>query len=115
MPLPGFVAALQRWSQPQNKDWFAYKLSEEAARETVCATLRAWRGIPFEADDIMMTNGGFAALTVALNAVVNAGDEVIFISPPWFFYESDPRRAHPVRVKIDPLPSTFDLDAIARY
>jgi aspartate aminotransferase len=116
MPLPGFVAALQRWSQPQNKDWFAYKLSEEGSRATVCETLRAWRGVPFEADDILMTNGGFAALTVTLNAVVNAGDEVIFISPPWFFYESLIHMAGgtPVRVKIDAATFDLDLDAIAR-
>jgi hypothetical protein len=25
LALPGFVAALSRWSVPQDKDWFAYK------------------------------------------------------------------------------------------
>ena len=35
-----------------------------------------------------MTNGAFAALAVALGAIVDPGDEVIFISPPWFFYEA---------------------------
>ncbi len=32
--------------------------------------------------------GTFAALAIALRATVDPGDEVIFISPPWFFYES---------------------------
>ena len=34
-----------------------------------------------------MTNGGFAAIAVTLRAIVEPGDEVIFLSPPWFFYE----------------------------
>ena len=34
-----------------------------------------------------MTNGGFAALAVAFRAILEPGDEVVFLSPPWFFYE----------------------------
>jgi aspartate aminotransferase len=116
MPLQGFVDALQRWSVPQNKDWFAYKMNEEDARTTVCESLRARRGVPFEADDILMTNGGFAAIAVALNAVVNPGDEVIFNTPPWFFYEPLilATGGRPVRVKINPATFDLDLEAIAR-
>jgi aspartate aminotransferase len=115
MPLLGFVEALQRWSTPQNKDWFAYKMNEDNARQAVAQTLRAWRGLPFEAEDIHMTTGGFAAITVALNAVVNAGDEVIFITPPWFFYESLILSAGgiPVRTRINPHTFDLDLNAIA--
>lgn len=29
-----------------------------------------------------VTNGGFAAIAVALRAVVEPGDEVIFLTPP---------------------------------
>jgi aspartate aminotransferase len=115
MPLLGFVEALQRWSTPQNKDWFAYKMNEDNARQAVAQTLRAWRGLPFEAEDIHMTTGGFSAITVALNAVVNAGDEVIFITPPWFFYESLILSAGgiPVRAKINLHTFDLNLDAIA--
>ncbi|HET9496395.1 MAG TPA: aminotransferase class I/II-fold pyridoxal phosphate-dependent enzyme, partial [Chloroflexia bacterium] len=43
------------------------------------------------------------------------GDEVIYISPPWFFYEALilTYGARPVRVKIDPATFDLDLDAIA--
>ncbi len=34
-----------------------------------------------------MTNGGFAALAVTMRAILEPGDEVVFLSPPWFFYE----------------------------
>jgi aspartate aminotransferase len=113
MPLAGFTAALQRQIIPQNQEWHAYKLNERASQEIVAASLRELRGLPFEEDDIFLTNGAFAALAVTLNALVDAGDEVIFILPPWFFYEGQivSTGATAVRVKID--PTTFDLDLAA--
>ena len=35
LPLPGLVDALQRNAVPQDKDWFAYKMSEEEPRQVV--------------------------------------------------------------------------------
>jgi aspartate aminotransferase len=77
--------------------------------------LRERRGLAFEADDILLTNGAFAALAVVLGTIINPGDEVIFLSPPWFFYEAliAAAGAQPVRVKIDPTTFDLDLDAIA--
>jgi aspartate aminotransferase len=51
---------------------------------------------------------------VALTVVTDPGDEVIFISPPWFFYEVliVSAGAVPVRVKIQLGPIDLDLDAI---
>ena len=110
MPLAGYVEALQRHVVPQDKDWFAYKLSEPASQRTVAATLSARTGLDWDPDDVAMTNGGFAALAVALRTLVQPGDEVVFVSPPWFFYEILVLMAggEPVRVKLD--PPTFDLD-----
>jgi aspartate aminotransferase len=110
MPLAGFTAALQRRLVPQNQEWHAYKLNEESSQRTIAAALREQRGVAYEPDDIFLTNGAFAALTVTLNAIVNPGDEVIFISPPWFFYEALIVGAggKPVRVYVD--AETFDLD-----
>src|SRR5688500_15413121 len=79
MPLPEFVKALQRSIEPQNQDWFAYKLSEPSSQEVIAASLRKSHQMPFEPQDITMTNGAFAAISVALRAVVDPGDEVIFI------------------------------------
>ncbi len=115
MPLPGFVDALRRWSVPQNKDWFAYKGSVPTACAAVAESLRRQRGQPFEAEDVFMTNGAFAGIAVTLAAITNPGDEVIFNSPPWFFYEPMivSYGAKPVRVKIEPRTFDLDLDAIA--
>jgi aspartate aminotransferase len=110
LPLPGVVAALQRWAVPQHKDWFAYPGSLPEAQATVAASLAAWRGLPFAPADIALTNAGFGALAVGLKAVTDPGDEVIFSLPPWFFYEflCVESGLTPVKVRHD--PATFDLD-----
>lgn len=113
LALPGFVHALGQYVAPQNNSWFGYKNNEPEARAAVVAGLRERRGLPFEVDDIFLTNGAFAALAVVLGAIVDPGDEVIFLSPPWFFYEAliAAAGARPVRVTINPL--TFDPDLAA--
>ncbi len=113
MPLPGYVQALDRWLEPQDKDWFAYKLSEPKSRTAVARSLTERTGLDWDPSDVFMTNGGFAALAVTFRAILEPGDEVIFLSPPWFFYEVLIVAAGgvPVRVKLE--PPAFDLDPTA--
>ena len=115
MPLSGYVDALQRQVTPLDKDWFAYKLSEPASQRTVAATLTARTGMAWDPDDVAMTNGGFAAIAVAVRTLVDPGDEVIFISPPWFFYEILILAAggEPVRLTLEPPSFDLDVDQIA--
>jgi aspartate aminotransferase len=110
MPLPGFTQALQRWTVPQNKDWFAYKRNVPEAQIVVAASLQERIGMPFEPADVSMTNSAFGGLAAVIGSVAGPGDEVVFISPPWVHYESIiyAAGAVPVRVKID--FATFDLD-----
>ncbi len=110
MPLASYVEALRHHAQPLDKDWFAYKLSEPASQRTVAATLTNRTGMAWDPADVAMTNGGFAALAVALRTLVDPGDEVIFLSPPWFFYELLILAVDgvPVRVRLE--PPRFDLD-----
>src|SRR5439155_16531659 len=44
--LPEFLAALQRWSVPQNTGWFAYKTPDRRARHAAAAALAARLGLP---------------------------------------------------------------------
>ncbi len=114
MPLPGFVDALRHWSVPQDKDWFAYTINDPRARAVVATVLRERRNVPFDPADIFLTNGATGGLSVTLGAVLDPGDEVVFISPPWFFYEAFILGAGgvPVRAKIDPSTFALDVDAI---
>jgi aspartate aminotransferase len=110
MPLPAYVAALRDAAEPRDKDWFAYKLSEAASQRTVATTLRKRTGMEWDPADVAMTNGGFAAIAVALRTLLDPGDEAVFLSPPWFFYEMLILAAggEPVRVRLE--PPAFDLE-----
>ena len=113
MPLPAYVEAIQRASIPLQPNWFGYKLNEPVACEVAAQSLRDRLGIPFESDDICMTKGASSALVIALSTVLNPGDEVIFQSPPWFFYESMIAFTRGIAVRVQVDLTTFDLDVDA--
>src|SRR5205823_8775609 len=56
--------------------------------------------------DVSLTNGAFAGLAASLRALVDAGDEVVYLSPPWFFYV-------PMILTLGAVPVRVDLDAPA--
>jgi aspartate aminotransferase len=112
---PAFVESIQRWAVPQDEHWYAYKFNEPYAQEAAASGLRDRRGIPFEAADILLTDGAFAALLLCIRTVADPGDEVLFLSPPWFFYEAliVGGGAKPVKVRVDMDTWDPDLNAIA--
>jgi aspartate aminotransferase len=113
--LEGYVDALRRWVEPRAPDWYAYKTSEPEAQAVVANDLTNYLGIPFEPEDIAMTNAAIAALAVTLRTICDPGDEVIIISPPHFLYPPliVGAGATPVRVKVDPRTFDLDLDALS--
>jgi aspartate aminotransferase len=115
MVMPEFVEALQRWAVPQDKDWYAYKFNEPYAQAAAAAALRDRRGVPFEDEDIFLTDGAFAGLNITVGTVTDPGEEVVFTSPPWFFYEAliVAHGATPVRVKVKQPSWDLDIEAIA--
>jgi aspartate aminotransferase len=115
MALPEFSESIRRWAVPQDKDWFAYKFNEPYACEAAAAGLRERRGVPFDAQDVFMTDGAFSGLGLTIGLVADPGDEVIFLSPPWFFYASTiiGHGAVPVRARVDETTWDLDVDAIA--
>jgi aspartate aminotransferase len=111
----GYVDALKRWAEPRSADWYGYKMAHRPAQQAAAAGLGAELGIAFDPDDIVLTRGAHGALAAALGAVVDAGDEVIFVSPPWFFYEAMILGvgATPIKTRLPPPAYDLDLDAIA--
>lgn len=61
-----------------------------------------------------MTDGAFAGLIISIRAVTDPGDEVVFMSPPWFFYEAliVASGATPVRVRVRMDDFDLDVDAV---
>jgi aspartate aminotransferase len=111
----GYIDALVRGAQPTSKAHYAYTMDLAEATAAIGAGLRERFDIAFRDADIHMTNGNFAALAIVLRTIVDPGDDVIFVSPPWFFYEAliVAAGATPVRVHADRQHSfDLDLDAI---
>jgi aspartate aminotransferase len=98
-----YVDALVRGSTPTAADHFAYKMNEEQPTRVVAASLTERFSLPFDAQDVFLTNGNFSGLSICLHAVTGPGDEVVYVSPPWFFYETLilESGATPVRVPAD--------------
>jgi len=115
LAMPQYVRTLQRWAEPKDKDWFGYKMPHRAALAAAAEGLSMELGLSFGADDIVLTRGAHGGLAAALTVVVDPGDEVIFISPPWFFYEALilGARGKPVKVRVKPGGFDLDVDAIA--
>lgn len=110
MPIPEYAEVLKRWTEPRHKDWFGYTLNHREAQCAVADSLVERMQMPFEPEDIAMTHGAFGGLAVAIRLLAGPGDEVVYVSPPWFEYESMilATGATPRRVRVQ--PQTLDLD-----
>jgi aspartate aminotransferase len=113
MPLPGLVAAIRDRAQPHDKNWFAYKTSEEGPQAFLAERVGTELGLPFAPTDIALTTGAFAAIMVAIHLVLDAGDEAVFSEPAWFCYEPLLLAAAAVPRKVALKTPTFDLDLAA--
>ncbi|HET7421559.1 MAG TPA: aminotransferase class I/II-fold pyridoxal phosphate-dependent enzyme [Candidatus Dormibacteraeota bacterium] len=114
MPLPEIQQAITKWAEPKDKNWFAYKFNDPQATKVAVDSLRDRVGIEFDQADIAMTTGAFGALATTLRAILDPGDEVIYLSPPWFFYVPMILScgARPVRVDLTPPDFELPVEAI---
>ncbi len=113
MPLPGLVAAIRQRAIPHDKDWFAYKTSEEKPQAFLAGHVSRELGLAFEPADIALTAGAFAAIMVAFRLLLDAGDEAVFSEPAWFCYEPMLLAADAVPRKVALKAPSFDLDLAA--
>jgi aspartate aminotransferase len=110
MPLPGLVAAIRDRAQPHDKNWFAYKTSEEEPQAFLAERVGKEVSLAFAPTDIALTTGAFSAIMVAFHHVLDPGDEAIFSVPAWFCYEPLLLAAAAVPRKVALKTPTFDLD-----
>ena len=108
MPLGGIVSAIRDRAVPHDKNWFAYKTSEEEPQAFLAERARARSSAsPSSRRDIALTAGAFAAIMVAFRLVLDAGDEAIFSEPAWFCYEPMLLAADAVPRKVALKPPSF--------
>jgi aspartate aminotransferase len=112
MPLEGIVNAIRERAIPHDKNWFAYKTSEQEPQAFVAERVGRELNLPFEPADITLTAGAFGAIVVAFRLVVDAGDEAIYSEPAWFCYEPMLLAADAVPRKVKLQAPTFDLDLV---
>lgn len=98
MPISAYVEAIRRHAEPQDPSWYAYMLDHPAATAVVARDLAAHTGLPWRAEDIAMTTGGWGAIALAIRMLTEPGDEVIYNDPPWFFYDILVRGAEAVPI-----------------
>jgi aspartate aminotransferase len=110
MPLAGLVAAIREGALAQNKDWFAYKTSEDVPQAFLADVLARELDLPFEPPDVALTAGAFAAISVAFRLLLDAGDEAVICEPAWFCYEPMLLAADAVPRKVALAQPRFDLD-----
>ena len=110
MPLAGLVSAIREAALPRDKNWFAYKTSEEVPQAFLADVLSRELDLRFEPPDVALTAGAFAAISVALRLLLDAGDEAVFCEPGWFCYEPMLLAADAVPRKVPLTKPRFDLD-----
>ncbi|HEX7547543.1 MAG TPA: pyridoxal phosphate-dependent aminotransferase [Candidatus Methylomirabilis sp.] len=84
-------------------------------REAVAAYQAGISGVPVSASEVLITGGGTGAISAAMMALLDPGDEVLVLDPCYSLY-ADVARVVGARVVSAPLTSSFgvDLDAVRR-
>ena len=83
---PAFIRDAATASLQQGEVFYTHNLGLPELREAIAqysSSLRPSGAAPIGMDRIAVTSGGVSALMLAVQAVVNAGDEVVVITPVW--------------------------------
>jgi aspartate/methionine/tyrosine aminotransferase len=83
MHTPDFVKEAMKRAVDENKTRYAPSSGIPELRAAIAEKLRATNGIPAQASDVIVLNGGMQGLFGAFQSVVNPGDEVLVFSPFW--------------------------------
>jgi aspartate aminotransferase len=116
MVMPAYVDAIQRALVPDSPSYYSYGMPWRPAVDAVTAALGERLGMELDPNDVFLTRGAGSGLALLLRVLIDPGDEVMMMSPPWFFYESMVlgESAHPVKVPLTAARMDLDLEAIER-
>src|SRR5579859_6541580 len=105
-----YVEAVQRAVVPDSPSYYSYGPPWPPAVRAVTAALADRLGLELEPEDVFLTRGASSGLATALRVLIDPGDEVVMMSPPWFFYESMVLGEGAEPVKVPLAGDAFDLD-----
>ena len=112
---PSFIREAAITSLQQGETFYAHNLGLPELRETIAAYstgLRCEGAEPIGVDRIAVTSGGVNALMLAVQALVDAGDEVVAVTPVWPNLTAQPliMGAKLRCVSLKPLAGQWQLD-----
>ncbi|MFI5445076.1 pyridoxal phosphate-dependent aminotransferase [Polaromonas sp. UC242_47] len=112
---PAFIREAAAQSLNQGETFYAHNLGLAELREAIavyCSALRCEGAAPIGVDRIAVTSGGVNALMLAVQAVVNVGDQVVVVTPVWPNLTAQPAimgaKVHCVSLK--PVAGQWQLD-----
>jgi aspartate aminotransferase len=106
---PQYVETVQRALVPNSRSYFAYGPPWQPAVDAAAKALGERLDMSLDPADVFLTRGAASGLALVFRIALDPGDEVLMMSPPWFFYEAMvlAEGANPVKVQ---LTEDFDLD-----
>lgn len=112
---PAFIRDAAAASLQQGETFYAHNLGLPELREAIAAYatgLRCPGAAPITAERIAVTSGGVNALMLAVQALVDAGDEVVAVTPVWPNLTAQPAimGAHVKCVSLKPVAGEWRLD-----
>lgn len=112
---PEFIRQAAIESLQRGETFYAHNLGLPELREAIAAYMSAHHG-PIGVERIAVTSGGVNALMLAMQALLDAGDEVVALTPVWSNLTAQPviLGAHLKCVSLKPVDGawTLDLDAL---
>lgn len=113
--LPGIAEALHAQVEASASAGYRYVHHLPEAREAATHALSQRTDLPFAANDVFLNTGAFSGLSLCLRAFCDPGTEVVYLSPPWFYYRSMIKSvgAVPRSVALHPEGWTLPLDDVA--
>ena len=83
---PAHIVAAAKKALDEGKTRYGPAAGEPLLREAIARKLQNENGLPYEAQNIIVTNGGKHSLYGLIQALIDPGDEVIIPSPYWLSY-----------------------------
>ncbi|CAN7332150.1 pyridoxal phosphate-dependent aminotransferase [Acidovorax sp. LjRoot117] len=112
-PEPIRQAAIE--SLQRGETFYSHNLGLPDLRQAIASYASALHG-PISADRIAVTSGGVSALMIAMQALLDAGDDVVAVTPVWPNLTAQPAvlgaRVHCVPLRAEGGAWTLDLQAL---
>lgn len=83
LPTPSFISDAATKALAGGETFYTWQRGVPELREALARFHQRHFGKAFSADEFIVSCGGMHAITMAIDAVAGAGDEVIYLTPAW--------------------------------